>query len=55
MLDFSDFLFFDLEYNPETGKVREYGYILGNERVREKNPAKLEAAAANASKSYHCC
>jgi ATP-dependent DNA helicase, RecQ family len=48
MLDFSDFLFFDLEYNPETGKVREYGYILGNERVREKNPAKLEAAAANA-------
>ena len=48
MIDFSRFLFFDLEYNPETKKVREYGYILGNERVREKNPAKLESAAEKA-------
>ena len=48
MADFSKFLFFDLEYNPETKKVREYGYILGNEQVREKNPAKLESAAEKA-------
>jgi ATP-dependent DNA helicase RecQ len=43
-----DFLFFDLEYNPGTGTVREYGYILGEDRVREKNPAKLETAAQKA-------
>lgn len=48
MRDFSKFLFFDLEYNPETQKVREYGYILGEERVREKNPAKLETVAEKA-------
>ena len=47
MRDFSKFLFFDLEYNPEAQKVREYGYILGEERVREKNPAKLETVAEN--------
>lgn len=49
MRDFSKFLFFDLEYNPEAQKVREYGYILGEERVREKNPAKLEIAAEKAN------
>ncbi len=43
-----DFLFFDLEYNPGTEAVREYGYILGEERAREKNPAKLELAAQKA-------
>ena len=43
-----DFLFFDLEYNPGTGTVREYGYILGEDRAREKNPAKLETAAQKA-------
>ena len=48
MRDFSRFLFFDLEYNPETQKVREYGYVLGEERVREKNSAKLEIAAEKA-------
>ena len=48
MPDFSKFLFFDLEYNPETQKVREYGYILGEERVRATSPAKLEEAATKA-------
>ena len=48
MDDLQDFLFFDLEYNPSSGNVREYGYILGEECVREKNPAKLEAAAQKA-------
>lgn len=48
MNDFSKFLFFDLEYNPETQKVREYGYILGEEEVRERNTAKLEQAASKA-------
>ena len=48
MPDFSKFLFFDLEYNPETQKVREYGYILGEVKVRDKNPAKLELAASKA-------
>lgn len=48
MPDFSKFLFFDLEYNPETQKVREYGFILGEEYVRDKNPAKLESAASKA-------
>ena len=43
-----DYLFFDLEYNPGTGTVREYGYILGEDRAREKNPAKLEDAASKA-------
>ncbi len=43
-----DFLFFDLEYNPGTEIVREYGYILGEDRAREKNPAKLEDAASKA-------
>lgn len=45
---FTDFLFFDLEYNPETDAVREYGYVLGSETVRAKSPAKLEEAAAKA-------
>lgn len=48
MPDFSRFLFFDLEYNPEQQKVREYGYILGEERVRAKDPAKLETASEKA-------
>ena len=49
MLDLSNFLFFDLEYNPETGKVREYGFVFGEERVRERNSAKLEEAASKAT------
>ena len=48
MADFSKFLFFDLEYNPETQRVREYGYILGEEEIRERNTAKLEQAASKA-------
>ncbi len=48
MPDFSQFLFFDLEYNPESNAVREYGYVLGEELVRAKSPAKLEDAAASA-------
>ena len=48
MPDFSKFLFFDLEYNPEQKKVREYGYILGEERVRAKDPTKLEIASEKA-------
>jgi ATP-dependent DNA helicase RecQ len=49
MPDFSRFLFFDLEYNPKLQKVREYGYILGEEQVRDKDPAKLETASDKAS------
>ena len=49
MRDFSKFLFFDLEYNPETQKVREYGYILGEERGKIDSPAKLEIAAKKAN------
>ena len=48
MPDFSKFLFFDLEYNPGTQKVREYGYILGEEEVRATSPAKLEEASDKA-------
>ncbi len=48
MPDFSKYLFFDLEYNPEQKKVREYGYILGEERVRAKDPIKLEIASEKA-------
>lgn len=48
MPDFSQFLFFDLEYNPESTAVREYGYVLGEEMIRAKSPAKLEEAAAKA-------
>ena len=48
MADDSSFLFFDLEYNPETRQVREYGFVLGDERVRARNPAKLELAAEKA-------
>ena len=48
MADDSSFLFLDLEYNPETEQVREYGFILGDERVRARNPAKLELAAEKA-------
>ena len=48
MENLRNFLFFDLEYNPGTETVREYGYILGKEQVRSKNPAKLENAASKA-------
>ncbi len=48
MRNLADFLFFDLEYNPETGKVREYGFVLGEEKVRARDPARLEDAAARA-------
>ncbi len=48
MPDFSQFLFFDLEYNPESKAVREYGYVLGEEQIRAQNPAKLEEASAAA-------
>ncbi|MDY6391116.1 MAG: RecQ family ATP-dependent DNA helicase [Fibrobacter sp.] len=48
MENLRNFLFFDLEYNPGTEKVREYGYILGDEQVRTNNPAKLEEAALKA-------
>ena len=43
-----DYLFFDLEYNPGTGTVREYGYILGEEKENADSPAKLETAVAKA-------
>lgn len=48
MPDFSKFLFFDLEYNPESRDVREYGYVLGDSEVRARNPAKLMLAAESA-------
>lgn len=48
MLGLNGFLFFDLEYNPKTAKVREYGFILGDCRVRAVNSAKLESAVEKA-------
>lgn len=48
MPDFSKCLFFDLEYNPESRDVREYGYVLGEEQVRAKSPARIEKAADSA-------
>ena len=50
MADFRNFLFFDLEYNPGTSTVREYGFAFGAEKVRApgSNPAKLEEAAERA-------
>ena len=49
MLGLNGFLFFDLEYNPKTAKVREYGFILGDCRVRAVNSAKLESAVEKAT------
>lgn len=48
MLGLNGFLFFDLEYNPKTAKVREYGFILGDCRVRAVNSAKLKSAVEKA-------
>ena len=48
MTALDDFLFFDIEYNPSTETIREYGFSFGDTQYRGSQPTVLAEAAEKA-------